>query len=250
MRVGLAFSLAILLATTAHAPAADWYTGVQGDGPVKPAAPTVAIDTALDVTSQNALAVAMIGTIAPFTPLDESGVRLRVGALGGKYDYNATGDDPRQINGTMAQGSFMAGYEYVGKQVTVAGYVGAEVSYNGISPNDPNNTVKGTYAGAKVAADFYARPTEGTMLAGVGSYSTTFNAYYARLKFGLAVVNQIYVGPEVIALGDNFFHQWRVGGHISGIRFGMVQLGLSGGYLSDQVRGPGAYGILESRVSF
>jgi len=51
-------------------------------------------------------------------------------------------------------------------------------------------------------------------------------------------------------LGDNFFHQWRVGAHVSGIKLGMVQLGVSGGFLSDQVRGTGGYGILETRFSF
>jgi hypothetical protein len=250
MRVGLAFSLAFLLAMTARAPAADWYTGVQGDGPATIVAPTVAIDTALDLTTQDAIAAALIGTIAPFASLEETGIRLRIAGLGGKYDYIASEAGLGRINGTLEQGSFMIGYEYVGKQITVAGFVGGEISNNGISPNDPNNTVKGTYGGFKVAADFYARPTEATMVAGVTSYSTNHNAYYGRLKFGLAVVNQIYVGPEVLVLGDDFFHQWRVGAHVSGIRFGMVQLGVSGGFLSDQVRGTGAYGILETRLTF
>jgi len=51
-------------------------------------------------------------------------------------------------------------------------------------------------------------------------------------------------------LGDNFFHQWRVGAHVSGIKLGMVQLGVSGGFLSDQVRGTGGYGILETSSHF
>ncbi|MFY9628371.1 MAG: cellulose biosynthesis protein BcsS [Methylocystis sp.] len=235
---------------TARAPAADWYTGVQGDASAKPAAPTVAIDMALDATTQNALAGALIGTIAPFAPLEESGMRLRVSGILGKYDYIASEAGLGRINGTLEQGSFMVGYEYVTKQATVAGYIGGEVSHTGITPNDPNNTVKGTYAGLKVGADLYIRPTEATMIAGVVAYSTVNNAYYGRLKFGLAVVNQIYVGPEILVLGDNFFHQWRVGAHVSGIKLGMVQLGVSGGFLSDQVRGTGGYGILETRFSF
>jgi hypothetical protein len=249
MRVGLAFSLAVLLASTAQASATDWYTGVPGDGP-SGAAPTIAIDTAVDITSQNALAVAMIGTIAPFAPMDESGLRLRLSGLGGKYDYIASSAGLGRINGSLAQGSFMVGYEYVSNKLTAAGYVGPSISYNGISPNDPNNTVKGTYVGFRVGGEFYARPTDATMISGVGSFDTAHNDYYGRLKFGLAIINQVFVGPEALALGDNFFHQWRIGGHISGMRFGFVQLGVSGGYLFDYVRGPGGYAILESRVTF
>jgi hypothetical protein len=248
MRVCLAFSTAILLAATAPALAVDWYTGAPGDAVTQRTAPTIAIDTAVDITSQNGLAVAMIGTIAPFAPMDESGFRLRIGALGGKYDY--TSANLGLINGALAQGSFSVGYEFVSRQLTVGGYVGPEISYNGITPNDPNNTVKGTWVGVKVGLDFYATPTEATMVSGVGSFETVHNAYYGRLKLGLAIVNQVYVGPEFLALGDNFFHQWRVGGHLSGFKFGMVQLGVSGGYLFDYVRGHGAYGILESRVAF
>ncbi|QGM47630.1 cellulose biosynthesis protein BcsS [Methylocystis heyeri] len=248
MRVCLAISSAIVLATTAPAPAVDWYTGAPGDAVTQRTAPTVAIDTAVDITSQNGLAVAMIGTIAPFTPMDESGFRLRIAALGGKYNYTST--DYGLINGALAQGSFAVGYEFVSRQLTIGGYVGPEISYNGINPNDPNNTVKGTWVGVKVGLDFYATPTEATMVSGVGAFETVHNAYYGRLKLGLAIVNQVYAGPEFLALGDNFFHQWRVGGHLSGFKFGMVQLGVSGGYLFDYVRGPGAYGILESRVAF
>ena len=143
----------------------------------------------------------------------------------------------------------MVGYEYVTKQATVAGYIGGEVSHTGITPNDPNNTVKGTYAGLKVGADLYIRPT-GDDDRGRSRLLHSQQRLLRAPKFGLAVVNQIYVGPEILVLGDNFFHQWRVGAHVSGIKLGMVQLGVSGGFLSDQVRGTGGYGILETRFSF
>ena len=81
-------------------------------------------------------------------------------------------------------------------------------------------------------------------------YSTNNSAYYGRLKFGMAFAERVYVGPEVVALGDNFFQQFRVGGHLSGLQFGAIQMGVSAGFLADRVRGAGVYGILESRVTF
>jgi len=72
------FSLAALLTMTARA---RLRTGTRRAGRcVRKLPPTVAIDMALDATTQNALAGALIGTIAPFAPLEESGMRLRVSA--------------------------------------------------------------------------------------------------------------------------------------------------------------------------
>jgi hypothetical protein len=230
--------------------AADWYTGVPTDGPVRPAAPTVAIDLAIDGTSQKAVSGALIGTIAPFAPLDRTGMRVRVAGLGGVYNYFSPTPGPGRVNGQMQQVAVLAGYEWVWKKMTIAGFGGVEFRNSSISPNDPNNRVKGATVGLKVGVDFYVTPTDTTMVSGVAYYSTNFNSYYGRPKFGMAFADHLYVGPEVLALGDDFFQQWRVGAHVSGMRLGFVQMGVSGGFLSDRVRGTGLYGIFESRVTF
>jgi hypothetical protein len=247
MRVELPLSFALLMAMATGASATDWYTGAPGDGAAK-AAPTVAIDMAIDVTSQNALSGALIGTIAPFAPLDQTGMRVRLSGVAGKYDYTST--DLGVINGVLEQGAFLVGYEWVSRQIKVAGFVGVEAAHNSITPNDPNNSVKGTYGGFKVGVDFYSNPTDATMLSSIATFSTNHDAYYGRAKFGVAIANQLYVGPEALLLGDDFFHQWRVGAHASGFQIGPIQAGVSGGYLYDYVRGGGGYGILETRVSF
>ena len=254
MRALIGVTLVFALATTFGASAADWYTGVPTDGPVAPPAPSVAIDVAVDGTSQRALSGAMIGTIAAFSTLDKSGLRFRVSGLGGRYDYNssatATAAAVGRVNGTLVNGAVMMGYEWVMKNMTIAAFGGAEIVNNSISPNDPNNTVKGTRGGFRVGVDFYLLPTDRTMVSGVAYYSTNNSAYYGRLKFGMAFAERVYVGPEVVALGDNFFQQFRVGGHLSGLQFGAIQMGVSAGFLADRVRGAGVYGILESRVTF
>jgi hypothetical protein len=228
--------------------AADWYTGVPTDGPPLPKAPRATIDIALDGTSQAAFSAAVIGTIAPFTPLDRSGFRLRTSGIVGTYTYEST--DVGKVNGNLLGGAFLFGYEWVFKRASISVYAGGEVVNTTISPNDPNNQAKGTSAGLKLATDFYLTPTNATMIAGVFSYSTNFNSYYGRLKFGMAFANNIYIGPEIGALGDNFFQQWRIGGHVTGIRLGMLQFGAALGFLNDRVRGAGLYGTLDSRVTF
>jgi hypothetical protein len=246
--LALVVATAISMTFGMSARAADWYTGVPTDGPPIPKAPRATIDIALDGTSQSAYSAAFIGTIAPFTPMDRSGFRVRGSGIIGSYVYDST--DVGRVNGNLTGGAMLMGYEWVFKRATVAVYLGGEVVNNSISPNDPNNQAKGTSVGVKIATDFYVTPTNDTMVAGVVSYSSNFSSYYARLKFGMAFADRIYLGPEVAALGDNFFQQWRIGGHVTGIRFGMLQFGAAVGFLNDRVRGGGAYGTLDTRVTF
>ncbi|KAF2989682.1 cellulose biosynthesis protein BcsS [Methylocystis sp. MJC1] len=239
---------ALSMAVGPNACAADWYTGAPNDGPPAPKSPRAAIDISFDGTTQSAFSAAVIGTIAPFTPLDRSGFRLRAGGIVGSYIYNSA--YVGGVHGNLIGGAFLMGYEWVSKQATVAVYAGGEIVNNSISPNDPNNQAKGTSAGLKLATDFYVTPTDATMIAGVFSYSTNFNSYYGRLKFGMALADRVYIGPEFGALGDNFFQQWRLGGHVTGIRLGMLQFGAALGFLNDRVRGGGLYGTVDSRVTF
>jgi hypothetical protein len=240
-----AFVAAALLPLTAQA--ADWYTGERTQEIV--AKKNVAIDTAATVDTNGSLYGTVIGTIAPFDGLDQDGFRLRLGGVVGRYSYVGSNGIGR-VNGTQSDGSFLVGYEWVIRAATIAVYVGADVENNKLSINDPNNSSAGTHVGAKVAADFYFNPTPYSMAAGTISYSTSNNAYYSRFKLGLAVIEQLYAGPEMLFLGDNFFSQWRFGAHLTGLRLGAMQFGLSGGYLSDKVRGHGGYGILDARLTF
>lgn len=242
-------SVFLLGALVAPAKAADWYTGAP---PVGVAAPRnnfgIAVDTAVTADTKDSRFGTVIGTIAPFTGLDQSGMRLRIGGVAGKYAYDSA--NVGRVNGTQQDGSFMVGYEWVARRLSLAGYIGGNINNNRTDVYDPNNKSVGTAYGVKVAVDFNWRPTDDMMLSGVASYSTAHSSYYTRFKYGFALVPGVYFGPEALFLGDSFFTQWRVGGHITGVSFGPLQFGVSGGMLNDRVRGTGAYGILDARAAF
>lgn len=255
--------LAIAMATpTAHA--ADWYTGVPAVVVVAPA-PIATLDASIDGASQGSLTGALIGKIAPFDSLAESGPRLRASVVAGTYAYDATDliayvpvggqfipttSGYGRVRGTLADGSFMAGYEQVTQNAALAAYLGVGVASNSLSVYDPGNPVRGARVGVKIGFEAFFLPSETTMVSAIAYYSTSYNSYYSRLKFGLALAPFVYAGPEMLALGDDYFSQWRLGAHVSGLRFGVLQMGVSGGYLQDRVRGSGAYGILDTRLAF
>jgi hypothetical protein len=239
---------AALLACIAAAHAADWYTGERVPEIVAPR-PHVAIDTAATADTNGSVFGTVIGTIAPFDGLDEDGFRLRLTGVLGRYSYVGSNGLGR-VTGTQSDGSLMVGYEWVLRAATVAIYAGPDVNDNQLSINDPNNASKGLHVGGKIAVDFYVNPTPYSMVSGVVSYASANNAYYSRFKAGLAIAPQLFVGPELLVLGDNFYSQWRVGMHLTGLRLGAMQFGISGGYLDDKIRGHGGYGIVDARLTF
>ena len=277
MRSGLLAVSVLVASAPSAASATDWYTGAPGYQPAQPTSyisyvdpappPTygvapaaaatesyapskfgVAVDAAVTADTKNSKFATIIGTIAPFSDFDHSGMRLRIGGVVGQYAY--TNSALGRINGTQEDGSFMIGYEWVGRKGSFAVYGGADYNNNKIDKFDSNNTAVGQASGAKIAIDFNYRPTNFTMFSGVASFSSAHNSYYSRLKAGYAIAPQVFIGPEAIFMGDDFFQQWRIGGHVTGATFGALQVGASTGVLVDKVRGTGLYGILDARVGF
>ena len=224
--------------------AADWYTGAEPQRP--DSSWLVTLDTSANVTSNQSAFASTTITVAPRA--DESGFRLRAEGVIGEYKYRASNDV--NVRGYQQEGSLLAGYELVWKDAALAGYVGLHVRNNGLSYADPNNSVVGTEYGAKVAASFYATPTDNTFVSAYGSYSTTFNAYYTRVRAGVMVADGVYVGPEALLLGDNFFQQWRVGVHLTGLSLGPVNVSTAVGYVQDRVQKGGYYSTVEARMNF
>jgi hypothetical protein len=244
-------SAAILLSlASSGALAADWYTGSpMTSRPSGPFNPLASLDLSFTAANDQ-LAGALIGTFAPFSGLEQNGFRMRaIGLLGG-YKYDATAPGVGVVTGNQVGGSLLMGYEWVVDRTKIGLYAGLDAMNNRLDKFDPNNDTAGTTFGARIGLDFYTRPTDATMAAGTFTYSTANNGYYMRLRGGMAVYEQTYLGPELLVQGDNFYTQWRLGVGLSNIQLGPVQIGVSGGYVNDSSRGNGAYGILDTRLTF
>ena len=227
--------------------AADWYTGAkpqqQSDDWI------VSVDVSTDITTQSSYFGDMLVTAAPVGTLAESGLRVRADALGGVYSYYAT-DRAATVHGTQESGSLLAGYEWISPTTVFSAYLGVDVRNNSLSIQDPGNPVVGTSIGAKGQLEFYTKPSVNTMIAAQASFATNKTAYFARLRGGYLIGPDLYVGPEFVALGDQFFNQERIGAHISGLKAGPLKFGFAAGYLYDRVRKSGGYVTVDARVGF
>ena len=250
-------ALSVGIASTTMAPAfegrsssrapVDWYTGAN-QGAVDDSW-KVAVDTSVTVTSNSSAFGSLTLTAAPIGPATVSGVRVRLEGVAGTYSYPGAAVASR-VTGYQEEASALAGYELVWRDATLSGFVGVNVRGKQLSIPDPGNPLVGTGVGLKVAGSFYARPTDRTMVAAIGSYSTRFDAYNTRFRAGYMIADQVYIGPEALFLGDTFFRQYRIGAHLSGVTFGPVQMGVSAGYVEDRRQGSGYYSSIEARALF
>lgn len=231
---GCLFALA---ASGRPALAADWYTGTEAASPQD--AWIVSVDTSATVSSQGSQFAGATATAAPAGSLLASGLRLRADTTIGSYRAG-TG------LGQQAEVAAMLGYGFVWPEAVLSAFVGLNVRRNEVPGLEASVRNAG---GLKAALDLYARPTPGTMVHATGTYSSTFNAYYGRLRSGVAVMGG-FLGPEFALLGDDYYRQWRVGAHWSGFQFGALQVGVAAGYLHDQTRKGGLYTTVDMRAGF
>ena len=241
-KIGVA-SLVLFIAPAAEA--ADWYTGA---APPKPNSDwIVAIDASTTVTSSSKFA-AITGTMATDGSLNDSGPRLRLEGLAGTYRFDS--GSGTKITGDQGGGAVLAGYQWIAPRSSLSAYAGVAVRDSQFSGSASGLPIGSVQEGFKGVLEYYATPSDRSMLFAYGSYSSIYNAYYGLLKYGVATVGHAYVGPEIAALGDDLYRQWRIGAHVTGLQMGGLRFGVSAGYEIDQTGKGGAYGTIDARATY
>jgi hypothetical protein len=227
----------------------------------------VAVSSSFDADSLGNRNVYVDGTVAPFSGIYESGVRLRVTGNASWYKFVAS-EDPRVIGtGHYLEGGLLAGYGFWAPGFSVNWLVGPAF---GESVSEGAVTDRW---GAKAVIEMYARPTDVTMASASASYSTIANNLQVQGKAGIKIFGDVYFGPEakftwrqIFPFQINFSSSaiattspvsaqqniatTRVGAHISALTIGPVFVGVSGGWAHDRQLGSGYYGSLSLYQSF
>jgi Cellulose biosynthesis protein BcsS len=248
-RWGLTAAAASLVSAlcSSAALAQQWY--VAPSAVVPPTNWLVAIDVSGTATSNHTDFLYGATTFALGGTLQQSGLRLRLEGLGGTYGFEQA---PTNVTttGKQYEGGALVGYQQVWNWGSLGTYIGANVRENTVPSTDGTGSSLGTRVGFKAAVDTYLLPTPAMMMSAYGSYSTAYDAYYARLRAGYSVFGFGYLGPEFAVLGDDYYNQTRVGAHLTGMQLGALQVGVSGGYVWDRAYKDGYYGTLELRTGF
>jgi hypothetical protein len=109
-------------------------------------------------------------------------------------------------------------------------------------PTSPAATLRGTRLGLQAVAETWWEPAPELVLASSWSVTTLGTGYGGRLAAGLRLFDMIWSGPEVSGFTDAFSTQYRVGLHLTGLRWQDLEWSAAAGYLQDSYHRNGAYG--------
>ena len=252
---------AFTLGLNYHIPSGSWQPAAASAEEQDPQKETLAINGGVTYTKPYSLYGDFAMLWGP-GGLDNSGFRVRLATVDGAYSFLQNTTFGPRIFGNSEEGVGMVGYEFVQGSTTLLLMTGVNYltssSSNPPSSSNPQNVaantgnpVPGTAFGSKSLIELYSTPTDKTMVEAEGSYSTAFGEYYEEFKIGYAALGpEIYIGPEATFLGSQTYNQYRLGGFVSGIKIGKVELGFSGGYLKDRAQGSGYFVGTDFYVQF
>jgi opacity protein-like surface antigen len=180
--------------------------------------------------------------------LDTSGGRVYVFGGTGRYRYAASSS---KISGTYTTGDVLGGYAWEGENYSINWLAGLNAANHVLSQQDPTNPVQGTAAGIKVRASAHVNPTAAVLLYGEAEYSSAFQTFFASAKYGYDLFNAgAFFGPEASFSNDERSRDWRIGLHLSELKFGKLQVDLAGGYSNHSILGTGPYARVELSRNF
>jgi len=179
--------------------------------------------------------------------LDRPGFVAKVLAGAGTYRYlNGTVDTLGQVTLLDA----MPGWRFKTGTLEVTVFAGAELQNHRLTPDDTANKARGLHGGGRFAVESWYEPTAGTMTSIAGSFASVGHSYWSRAALGWRALDLAYVGPEVLALGDDTYQQWRFGLHATALHLGAFEWSFGAGYVEDNDGRGGLYlslGVLTRR---
>jgi opacity protein-like surface antigen len=186
---------------------------------------------------------------APWSRLDEDGLRLRVMAGLGHYRYRTDAVAGGVNEGTVSSGEIMLGWRRAFDPTVVVVYLGAQIEDHQLRDPDPGNPVSGTTMGIKGTIELFSRPWPDYIATALASASTVHGSYQARATFAREINPWLALGVEGTILGNARYVEPRAG-LVAVTTVADRKLSLSGGYLSNSDKGDGLYLTLSLYAPF
>jgi hypothetical protein len=173
--------------------------------------------------------------------LNHEGFTLKLLLAGGTYGYRSGSTDVTGDHGLVA---LLPGWRFKQDRSEVTVYGGLDLQEHYLVPGDPLNRLSGFHAGVRGGIDIWFQPTSDFMMSGSFSGSTIGANFWTRLQLGVWLPHTAWIGPEIHALGDTKYQQFRAGMHVTGLQAYGFEWSLGAGYLRDTDNRTGAYGRL------
>lgn len=172
--------------------------------------------------------------------LDADGFTLKLLLATGDYRYLS---GATEVRGADVLGSILPGYRFKRGNLEVKAFLGLDAQHHWTNPDDPANGLRGTHLGARFNIDVWWEPLPARMMVATTlTGSTIGNTYGVRGATGWRVFDSFWTGPEIETSGNDIYHQYRAGVHVTSLRFGNYEWAFGGGYVHDNSDRSGFYG--------
>jgi hypothetical protein len=171
--------------------------------------------------------------------LNKDGFIVRLFVSGGRERYDTS---TKRFNTDILRGSLLPGWRLSEGTFELKVFGGLDMEVRMPTPALPVADASRSYIGARVAAETWWEPMSATMLTSSLSATTNLNAWSARGAAGWRAFDQFWVGPEILASGDVFSRQFRIGAHLTGIKLATFEWSAAAGFVQDSFGRNGIYG--------
>lgn len=179
------------------------------------------------------------GVLWAYQGLDRDGPVFKVLLNGGFYRFRS---GATEITGRQVMAAALPGWRWHREGLEVTVFAGLDVQDHRFTPDDPGNRLRGTRAGARGGFDVWYEPFADWMLTGSASLSTVGKSYWTRAAAGWRLFDAVWLGPEMHAMGDDNYRQFRAGAHVTSLRMLGYEFSAGGGWVMDSDQRSGAYG--------
>lgn len=171
-------------------------------------------------------------------PATEDGWTFKALIAGGTYRYNAGG---RAMRGQQFTTSLLPGHRWIKPGLYVTAFAGPELQSHRLTPDDFGNRLRGKSAGMRGGIEIWWQPATDFAVDLAANVTTIGGGYWMRAALGAKFASIAYVGPEMLAMGDARYRQWRVGAHVTAWRTGLAEWSGGAGFAWDGERRQGPY---------
>lgn len=179
--------------------------------------------------------------------LAREGFTFKLLVAGGRYHYQSGGTE---ITGSQTLAGVLPGWRFKRDALELTLFAGADLQSHRLRPDDPDNRMRGTNFGLRVGGDLWYQPSGTFMMSAGASASTIGPNYWTRAAVGWRLFDAVWVGPEVLALGGDRYHQFRAGVHATALRTLAVEWTAGFGFVRDSDERDGLYtsiGVISRR---
>jgi hypothetical protein len=178
--------------------------------------------------------------------LDQDGLLLKILLSGGLYGYHAVNLGGERVTGTEWLAQVLPGWRIKRGDAEFKFFMGPDIEIHRLSPDDPDNKLRGRSFGLRMAAELWYEPAPDKMIAADVSLSSIATSDTARIAYGWRILDGIlsggvYVGPELQYFGSDGYRHGRIGAHVTTMKTADIEWSAACGWARDSAGSSSPY---------